>query len=391
MTYAGRRSLEAVWIEPVAAAVIFGFALFVNRTEPWPMMWAVDLLACGGAALSRRFPITGAILTGLGLAFWLPFPQALPSMSGVAFYINVFAATRTNLAWKIPLTLGFGGLAYLTLVRRGVEGPEFRWTTSILLLIVLALAYMGGTAFRYAAHRVESERETGQQRLQDLRLSLARELHDSVAQTLSSAAMRANIAMSDPGLSPLTLDQLERIADECRASAHDLRQLLSALREEPDRAVTPGPLADVESLKHALHEQAERLRSEGFTADVDVKLTKLSAARCQTLAAIAVEATNNMVKHAKPGSRCSISIVSDEDDVFGRFTNVDKGAKCASQGFGLAGIQERLTLLDGTCAVKRGQGQWVLHVRLPLGMEPSGRADSPAPAPGALFPDDATA
>ncbi|MGO1487603.1 MAG: sensor histidine kinase [Arachnia sp.] len=288
-------------------------------------------------------------------------------MSGVAFLINIFAASRTNLSWKTPLALGFGGLAYLSLVRNVVESMDYTWTTSILLLIASAVSYGGGAAFRRAAHRVQTERKSGEQRLLQLQKSLARELHDSVAQTLSSAAMRANIVMSDSSLSPMAMGQLEKIADECRSSAHDLRQLLSALRDEPERTVTPGPLADVESLRNTVKAQAERLRDEGFTVDVKVDIDKLSAARCQTLAAITIEAANNIVKHARPGSTCRFSITQSTEDVCGEFTNVRKFSKVARQGFGLTGVQERLTLLDGTSEAIVKNSRWILRVSLPLG------------------------
>ncbi|MDO5735539.1 MAG: histidine kinase [Propionibacteriaceae bacterium] len=267
-----------------------------------------------------------------------------------------------------------GGLLYLGLVRKAPLKPSDQLTTSIILLLVLIVAYGGGVAFRYATQRIQREKESGQQRLQELQVSLARELHDSVAQTLSSAAMRANIAMSDPGMSPLTRDHLERIADECRSSAHDLRLLLSSLREDQGRPVATGPLADVDSLRQAVDEQANRLRDEGFHVTTDVNIDKLSAARCQTLAAIVIEAANNVVKHAKPRSRCSITMVADGDEVLAEFTNVRKNTKGVHQGFGLTGIQERLTILDGSCSVTRAGGQWTLQARLPLGVEGSGNS-----------------
>lgn len=371
MSRAGARGITpaALWIEPLAASVLMAFALFVNRSAEWPWLWVLDLLACGGAAISRKYALPGAVLTALSLAVWLPFPNLVPSFAGMAFYINIFAAARMNLSWKVPLMLGFGVLAYLSLVRNSFGEPQYRWTSSLGMLIIFLVAWGGGTAFRYAVRGIQQERESSEERLQSLQVSLARELHDSVAQTLSSAAMRANIALMDPGVSELTRDQLERLADECRSSAHDLRQLLSSLRDQPDREAIPGPLADVESLRQTVEAQAERLRADGFTVNVDVTLTKLSAARCQTLAAITIEAANNIMKHAKPASRCAFSIIADDEAVVGEFTNVQKSTKGVQQGFGLTGIQERLTLLDGTCSVLRRGGKWTLQARLPIGTD----------------------
>lgn len=382
------RPHTALWIEPLAASVLMIFALFVNRSAEWPFVWVLDLLACGGAALSRRYPRLGAALTASSLAVWLPFPNVVPSFAGMAFYINVFAAARMNLSWKVPLMLGFGGLAYLALIRNSFGDPEYKWASSLGMLIIFVAAWGAGTAFRYAARGIQQERESGKERLQNLQVSLARELHDSVAQTLSSAAMRANIALMDPGVSDPTRDQLERLADECRSSAHDLRQLLSSLRDQPDRDVSPGPLADVETLRRAVESQAERLRAEGFTVDVEMDLTKLSAARCQTLAAITIEAANNIVKHARPRSRCNFSIVADDEAVVGEFTNVQKSTKGVQQGFGLTGIQERLTLLDGTCSVLRRGGTWTLQARLPIGTDAK---QVTAPTPETSFAGGATA
>lgn len=390
MTRSTSRPREAVWFEPVGAVIVLALSLFINRSVEWPWMWVIDVIACLGAAISYRRPALGAVLVALTLVVWLPFDELKVSTSAMAFYINVFAAVRKNLSWKIPLVLGLGGLAYLTLVRKAVESPADQLTTSILLLIALGFSYGAGVAYRYATQRIQSEKETGHQRLQDLQLSLARELHDSVAQTLSSAAMRANIAMSDPGVSDLTRDQLEQISEECRSSAHDLRQLLSSLRDSPERSLTPGPLADVESLKSAVEAQAERLRSEGFTVSATVHLAKISAARSQTLAAITVEAGNNMVKHARRGSRCTISIDTADDVVIATFTNEMDSTRVPSQGFGLTGIQERLTLLDGTFHVRRLNGQWTLKVRLPLGTGGSAAQEPVERATGPLLPDDAS-
>lgn len=378
MSSTATKQHDAAWIEPVAAGVLLTLSLIINSGSVSHWMWVVDSMTCVGAALSRIWPRVGAALTGIGMAIWLPFPENLASVSGMAFYINIFAAVRMNLSWKIPMTLGFGGLAYLSLVRNAVPEPSDRWATSIILLFLMAIAWGGGSIFRYARRGIQHERENSAQRLETLQLSLARELHDSVAQTLSSAAMRANIAMMDPGVSELTRDQLERLADECRSSAHDLRQLLSSLRDQPDREVVPGPLADLETLRHAVEAQAERLRADGFSVEVNVELTKLSAARCQTLAAITIEATNNIVKHAKPRSRCNFSIVADDDTVVAEFTNVTTSQKEAHQGFGLTGIQERLTLLDGTCSVLRKGSRWTLQARLPIGTDAK-QVTAPAP------------
>lgn len=367
MKTAGTTRQDMPWLEPLASLVFFSFALFINQVNEWPWTWVVDLVGCTGAAMSRRWPVAGALITGFGMGAWLLLPEARSSVSAMAFYINVFAAVRISLPWRIPLTVAFSGLAYVTLVREIVSNPVDQWVTSSVLLVILAAVWSAGLLVRHSRRGILDERESSEQRLQDLQRSLARELHDSVAQTLSSAAMRANIARLEPGLSPFATDQMERIADECRSSAHDLRQLLSVLREQRDPILTSGPPTDIDTLRRTIDGQVERLRAEGFSATATVHLSKLSAARCGILSALTVEAVNNIVKHAKPGSQCTISITSDENDVLGEFISTMQSPKVSPPGLGLMGIQERLSLLDGTSFVAIQDTEWKLQVRLPLG------------------------
>lgn len=358
-----------MWLEPVAAGILFILSLMTNRSVEWPWMWVLDFVACAGAALSYRKPGLGAALTGVSLAVWLPLDMQTVSSSGLSFYINIFAAVRKDLHWKAPLILGLCGLAYLTLVKKAIAKPADQWTASALLLVILGIIYAAAVAYRAGTQRIQREKDSGAERLHQLQLSLARELHDSVAQTLSSAAMRANIVMLDPSISPSTRDQLVKISDECRSSAHDLRHLLSTLRSEPDEPPYARPLADVASLRLVCDEQAERLIGHGFEVAVEMKVDTLSAARCQTMSAIVVEATNNMIKHARPQSRCSMSITAAVDDVVATFSNASRTTAPAPDGLGIIGIQERLALLDGACSVERRDREWILRVRLPQGID----------------------
>lgn len=338
-------------------------SMFATSNGNPPTLWIIDVVTCAGAAVSFRFPRSGAVAVAAGLVSWLLLPGVWPSISGLAFIINIFAAVRQRLPWRIPLAIALSVPGYLVMVERSADLSE-RATPAALVLFLLVLAWGGGELWVRGSRLIQLERERAELERAELRLSLSRDLHDTVAQTLSRAAMGANVLVADPALPGHTRDELLRIADECRTSAHDLRQMLSALRDggASNPAVEP---ASTESLIRTVADQAARLRAAGFTVETTTDLQHLSAARAQTLSAVTVEAVNNVLKHARPGSSCRITFSPDAGHVLARFVNVPHKAAPSRPGLGLVGIRERVALLGGSSDIERDPESWTLTVRLP--------------------------
>lgn len=361
---------EAPWLEPALALALLIASLAINAGEQWPFVWGVDLVCCAGAATSYRWPVAGAIAVALGLSVWLVIPaEVVPSVSGLALMINVMAAFRQNLSWRILLTLILGALGYVALVVRSVGDPGLHWATGTVLLLLLMLAIGAGEMWRRWQRLLQLERERAEVELQEFRLELARDLHDTVAQTLSATAMRANVALAGAPDSPELTRELEWIATECRSSAHDLRQLLGRLRASGTTTTEP-ELASIETLRATVRGQAERLRAAGFDVTCHVGIERLSAARAQALSAVTIEAANNIVRHAVPGTPCELDLVEDGPDVVATFRNTHAGSTAAARpGMGLTGVRERLALLGGGSEVHRTGSRWELVARLPHGVE----------------------
>lgn len=366
---------DAVWLEPTLAALLFAGCLVINTGDEWPYLWVIDIVCCAGAAVSFRRPMVGAVLVAAGTAAWLVIPDVVPSASGLAGLISVFAAYRRDLAWKIPLTLGVAGLGYLVLVVRSVPDAILHWRTGLLLLLLLGLAIVGGAQWRQWRRLVDLERTRAESDLDAFRVALARDLHDTVAQTLSSTAMRAHLALAEPDVPETVRDDLSWMASQCRSSAHDLRELLSRLRGmEPS---TGAPVASLDTLKQTVQQQAERLREAGFEVETQVSIDQLSAARAQALSAVTIEAANNILRHAEPGTGCTLELADNEGEVEARFTNVAASTAASRTGMGLTGVQERLALLGGDSTHRLDAGTWELRVRLPHGVEWAGTPSAP--------------
>lgn len=368
VTGSRRRVGESLWLEPSIAALLVVLTAVLNREEHSVGLWAAELLTCAGAALSYRRPVLGALVVAGGLWSWFLMPGVWPGASGLAFVVNIFAAARKGLAWRVPLAIGLTVLAYLVLVERSVQQPGDRPGPAALIISLAALAWLGGAVWQRGALLLEHERARAALEQAELRLSLARDLHDTVAQTLSRAAIGANLALTEPELPAGARTELERIAAECRSSAHDLRQLLAGLRSQGMPAGRMMAVTTAETLRDDLEEQAALLREAGFTVEVDVAVSSVSAARARTLAAVSREAMNNMRKHARPGGHCRIRIHDEGDDVVARFQNPRSRSSGSTEGMGLTGIRERLALLGGSSRTVQDGETWELIVRLPHGV-----------------------
>lgn len=360
------QKVKATWFEPVVAAMLLGVSLAFNREATWHWWWLVDVTTLTGSAISSRRPVAGAILTSIGLLLWVPFTPGPASISGLGAFINVFAAFRLSHPRRFLISGVLLAMVAISMVFLSIA-EDYRGDTALLLLMLSCLAITGGMAWHGIQQRIISERNERERALIDLRAELARELHDTVAQTLSSAAMRANLVTLDDEVPATARAQVDAIATECAAAAHDLRQLLSALRDRsPNHIAASGPPADADTLRLGLSTQSERLRGGGFTVETEVSVEALSPARAQTMSAIITEASNNILKHARPGSCCSLRLFETDGLIIGEFSNVPRTvARNHHSGMGLLGIEERVALLNGTCEVVRTPGRWLLRTKLP--------------------------
>jgi signal transduction histidine kinase len=130
------------------------------------------------------------------------------------------------------------------------------------------------------------------------RHSLARDLHDSVTQTIFSLTLTTQSALllqeRDPAGLRAQLDRMEELAQGALAEMH---QLISELRPEPAAA---GGLEA--TLRRHL---AERHLPQGLSVSLEVEGGQaLSPAEEQGLFRIAQEALNNIVKHAQASQAC---------------------------------------------------------------------------------------
>ncbi|MFN2196131.1 MAG: sensor histidine kinase, partial [Anaerolineales bacterium] len=355
------------------------------------LIWAAVTLRWVGEYIEQRHPLTPlitamlvlfGILLGLeplitrGVLWWahlyLLFQTALVLVASLFYYeLDFFAllylplagqamflfSRRTALAWVgalIAVTFvgqwiqfgGWGGLPFFLLYSAGLV---FVATFSVLML--------QAEAARQHSQQLLDELQAAHQQLQEYagqaeelatakeRNRLARELHDSVAQTLYGLTLQSEAASRKlaAGDTQAVEAYLQTFRANARQTLQETRRLIFELRP---------PVLEQEGLVAALLYRLEAVESRsGLKVQVDLpESVQLSPRQEDALYAIALEALNNMLKHAQaqtvrlalqpaPGS---IRLVITDDGL-----GFDPHDPQSSSGMGLRSLQERAAQVGG--------------------------------------------
>lgn len=155
------------------------------------------------------------------------------------------------------------------------------------------------------------------------RARVARELHDSVLQSLTSIEMQLDVARRDPTLAPKPAGELAHIQNLLKQEVLNIRDLMEHLRPR---------VADAKHLVERLTDLADRVRREteiDVRCRVDIGGVDVPPELCHELTRIVQEALINVRKHS--GATC-VHVNLEIDDWAWRLTISDNGC-----GFGFAG------------------------------------------------------
>jgi signal transduction histidine kinase len=222
------------------------------------------------------------------------------------------------------------------------------------LVTALARRLLGPSA----AERLEALEERTEQLLE--RNRIARELHDSIGHALTVAVVQAGAARAagDPAFTDRALGAIE---DTGRAALEDLERVLGVLRES-GRPVSSRPgLADADRLLESARVSGAKVDAE-LTGALDTLPGPVSREGYRILQ----EALTNVLRHAGavPVSvRVEVTDSALELEVRNPLTADIPGP---GRGSGLRGIRERAALLGGRARTGPDEGDWQVHVELPL-------------------------
>ncbi len=181
------------------------------------------------------------------------------------------------------------------------------------------------------------------------RAAVARELHDSIAQHISALQLQLFVAARD-ATEPLLAERLFAARESAEAILEEVRQL--------SHAVHPAVL-DALGLEPALRKLA-RDASHGSGIDIDVNVDRVAGRLAAPVAAalyrVAEEAVRNAARHASARQiqivlfveRSSVTLEVHDDGVGFDLAAAER----RREGRGLWSLRERMTLIDGSLAIK---------------------------------------
>lgn len=303
---------------------------------------------------------------------WVLFPLVFVTLAVLPRPANLLAAAVLWAAgvvvvawlhpqhWHIAVAIGPGiGTVFAVAIYVSYRALHREALTQRRIAEELAATQQELAATEHQAGRLE-ERER-----------LARDIHDTLAQGLSSIVLlaRAGRASASTGEA---VDVFSTIEDTARDNLAEARRFVQDL-------TAPSAQAD---LPDAITEILQRMRRRGsglsestefranFSGDTHRRLPEsvvTAVVRCVQ------EALNNVAKHAHADHAVvSVAVLGDEltVDIFddGRgFDPAQAPQQESSHGYGLGGIQQRIAALSGTVNIESAPGEGtVVAARIPL-------------------------
>ena len=249
---------------------------------------------------------------------------------------------------RYSLASGFAGLM-TTLVLILVSALLFdQWNAFFLSpAILVCLTHYGFGLFERKTRQHQAREAASQAQIEHLaavaeRERIARDLHDLLGHSLSSIALKADLAdkLGQRGDTARALAEIQQVAAITRDTLAQVRQAVSGYKAR-DAGAELDRLAGV-------------LRQQGFAVDVDADLKGLTARAESSILLILKEATTNILRHCR-GNHVRINTKRHAEG-FRLSISDDGDATTPNPGNGLRGIEERVAELGGTLTINPNRG-----------------------------------
>ncbi|QKD78921.1 MULTISPECIES: sensor histidine kinase [Actinomyces] len=361
---ASRLQLTVRGILTALLALLAGADLSANGAD---LFTTLSLLSVPAPVLCRRFPWT---VTCVLIAVTVPlvarsfFTAAL--LADIIMFPLLVVDGRVRQAASLFLCFPIGWLAALRIGSPLADLP-------VVELILIASGSNIGFILRYSREMVAREKRLREAALGAQRMTIARDLHDTLARANTQMVLLAQQALGHRPRSQRVASALEDVMTMGHRSVTDLRTMLRLLRQD-----TPTPTAPIPSLTQAMTNARTTLANAGLHATIttDGELTHLPPTITTTLTRALDETVANMTKYAAKDAPCTIIIGATPNQATLLATNpiADHHRHthpALTSGLGLIGLHERAQALDGTLTHTTTDHHWTLTLTLPLTLETS--------------------
>ncbi|MEN3306142.1 MAG: hypothetical protein V7603_2344 [Micromonosporaceae bacterium] len=341
----------------VTVLAVGGFAAQEAGRPAW-WGWMLVCAVAAPIAVRSRWALPAAMVTlaasaGVLASGVLP-PFAAPVLCAAVALTQYPVAGRLPPCRSLPaLAVGLGGAAALAAL----------WPAAPLVAMpAVAIPWLVGWQVRH--RRRVAERAAGDRTARAVteeRLRIARDMHDTVAHSLSMIAMKASVARHVAAVRPEEgTAALEIIETASREALVEMRRAVGLLRADRDPATPSGSDEDLRALAHRADQAGVHVKMTrtGETAPAGVRLVVYRVVQ---------EALTNVVRHAK-ATECTVSVEIGEESATVRV--VDDGTAAVppgETGNGLRGMRERVAAYGGSLhAGPHAGGGFAVSAQIPF-------------------------
>ena len=346
---------------------------------PTPLMIAVAVLMgviyllflLRQRAFFARFPSPGAtalfFVAQLTLLFMIQLLVAFEHFGGIWLVSLALAPTaveRLSPRWRWPV---YASIVAVFALPIGIQFGD--WGDALARTLLFIPGFIFVVIFTRLRLSEQAARERAEQlaaQVEELatvreRNRLAREIHDTLGHYLTAVHVQLEAAQavmaSQPENSAVAMKRAQDLTQKGLAA---VRQSVSALRE---------PATEKWSLPEAIAALIQETESKGAVIELEVQgePRAIESQAKLTLYRVAQEGLTNARKHAR-ASRVDLTLDYDDTDTV-KLTVKDNGvgsSQTSEEGFGLAGIRERVQMLGGEVAVSTVPGKgFAISIALP--------------------------
>jgi signal transduction histidine kinase len=355
---------------PVCLVLALGLAAVLWPAAGRPAWLTPQLRTAVPAAAS-------AALTGVSL---LDRPVLFGPAEGVLLLCLLVVAIRTCESRWVVRCAGLDGVAIVALPLRyykpGVADNDLGSLIEPMLSLILLVVLIAGLA-GYLRVLENRRRMAVIETRRGERLAMAADLHDFVAHhvtgILVQTQMARMLAVTEPGrLDPV----LAGIEDAAREALTSMRRTVGILREGPETPagldpVDLHPAGDLTTLADLVEGCGDRIgMGTVLIRDPTVPLNlphEVQAAAYR----VVQESLTNVLRHAADATKVAVSLTYDDGMLRVAVRDNGRGSANFAQGggFGLVGLTERVSALDGELrAGPHPHDGWEVAARLPAAL-----------------------
>ncbi|WP_372671500.1 sensor histidine kinase [Amycolatopsis kentuckyensis] len=353
------------WLVVQVLGTLFVAGTLVTAREPNPWIWTAYGVssACwlGFVVLASRRPKTAAALLAVASALPAALVGRAADSSAILMAVIPLGRLAALTTVSVGAIVGTGLLEMVLAVTAHLVAGHSAGAALADAAVMLLLVLVGLNRRQYEVQAGQAEALLDQTRLAqaeharaaalDERTRIAREIHDVLAHSLGALGVQLELAeallteRSDVDGALRSVRRSRRLAADGLAEA---RNAVAALRRDVP------PLAEALAAVAAEHAANHRV-DVGFEAEGEPR--PLPSAAVVALVGVAREALTNAGKHA-PGEDVRMRLEYAPEEVRLEVRNPRSEFTRTSEGFGLAGMRERLALADGTLESGAEDGYW---------------------------------